>query len=88
MDKSVYIEVSDGQSELFWHARFAHFFSVKKGFNQIYQNNSFHHKKYFILTDQRDHVVFENKKTYEWVFFKAVFALYLPWLIMYLCKLK
>ena len=43
MCKSVYIEVSVGRNELFWHAWLVQVFSQNKGTNQVYQNNFFHH---------------------------------------------
>ena len=37
------MEVSGEHNELFWHIWLVRFFSQKKGTNQAYQNNSFHH---------------------------------------------
>ena len=48
MCKSVYIDMSVGQNELFWNDQLVHFFSQKKGTNQAYQNNFFHHNTNFL----------------------------------------
>ena len=47
MCKSAYMELSDGQSELFLQVSLVHIFYQKKGISQAYQNNSFHHNTNF-----------------------------------------
>ena len=53
MSKSVKMKVSGGQNELFWHIQLVHFFSWKKGTNQAYQNNSFHHNTNVLQIKQK-----------------------------------
>ena len=53
MSRSVYMKMSGGQTYLFWQDSLVHFFSQKKGTNQAYQNNSFHHDTNFLISLER-----------------------------------